>query len=56
MTQFGYEWLRAVVTRSFGISETELIYAENLDIVGYDADEIMDKAIAALKKTQSNQC
>ena len=50
LPQFGYEWLRAVVTRSFGIQDTELVYAENLDIVGNDADEIMDRTIAALRK------
>jgi len=49
MQQFGYEWIRAVVTRSFGIPETELIYAENLDIAGNDPDAIMDKAISALR-------
>ena len=49
ISQFGYEWLRAVVTRSFGIPETELIYAENLDIAGDDPQEIMDRAISALR-------
>ena len=45
---YSYEWIRAVVTRSFGIPETKLIYAENLDIVGYNPDEIMEKAIASI--------
>ncbi len=35
--------------RSFGIPETELIYAENLDIAGNDPQEIMDRAISALR-------
>ena len=45
---YSYEWIRAVVTRSFGIRETKLIYAENLDIVGHNPDEIMEKAIASI--------
>ena len=46
--EYSYEWIKAVVTRSFGIPETQLIYAENLDIVGHNPDEIMEKAIASI--------
>ena len=46
--EYSYEWIKAVVTRSFGIPETQLIYAENLDLVGYNPDEIMEKAIASI--------
>ena len=46
--EYGYEWIRAVVTRSFGIPETKLIYAENLDIVGHNPDEILEKATASI--------
>ena len=46
--EYSYEWIKAVVTRSFGIPETQLIYAENLDIVGNNPDEIMEKAIASI--------
>lgn len=45
---YSYEWIRAVVIRSFGIPETKLIYAENLDLVGNNPDEIMEKAIASI--------
>ena len=48
LPEYGYEWIRAVVTRSFGIPETKLIYAENLDIVGNNPDAIMEKAIASI--------
>ena len=49
LPEYGYEWVRAVVTRSFGIPETKLIYADMLDIVGNDPDEIIQKAINSLK-------
>ncbi|MBO7402994.1 MAG: NAD(P)H-dependent oxidoreductase [Lachnospiraceae bacterium] len=48
LPEYGYEWIKAVVTRSFGIPETKLIYAENLDIVGNNPDAIMEKAIASI--------
>lgn len=48
LPEYGYEWIRAVVTRSFGIRETGLIYAEMLDIEGNDADAIMRKAIDSI--------
>ena len=49
LPEYGYEWIRAVVTRSFGIPETKLIYAENLDIVGNDPEQIMQKAISLIE-------
>ena len=49
LPEYGYEWIDAVVTRSFGIPETKLIYAENLDMVGNDADEILGKTISSLE-------
>ena len=48
MPEYGYEWIRAVVTRSFGIPETKLIYAENLDMVGNNPEEIMEKALESI--------
>lgn len=49
LPEYGYEWIKAVVTRSFGIPETKLIYAENLDLVGYNANEILRKTISSLE-------
>ena len=49
LPEYGYEWIRAVVTRSFGIPETKLIYAEILDIVGNDPEQIMQKAISLIE-------
>ena len=48
LPEYGYEWIRAVVTRSFGIPETKLIYVENLDLVGNNPEEIMEKALESI--------
>lgn len=42
--EYGYGYIKALVTEMFGISETECFSAENLDIIGYDADKIMKDA------------
>lgn len=39
--EFGYDYVAALVKNCFGIKETELLYAEMLDIRGYDAEQIM---------------
>ena len=39
--EFGYEYVSALVKNCFGVKETELIYAEMLDIWGYDAEQIL---------------
>lgn len=41
---YSYGYIRSLATKYFGISETELIYAQNLDIEGTDAKELMDYA------------
>lgn len=43
--EYSYEYIKRLATCRFGIKDTELIYAENLDIVGNDPEEILDKAI-----------
>lgn len=48
--EFGYGYVKALVQSMFGIPETERISAENLDIWGNDADEIVNEAIQKLKK------
>ncbi len=39
---YSYEYIRRIATECFGIKECNLIYAENLDIVGYDATAIIE--------------
>lgn len=46
---FGYDYLCAIAEMT-GIDETECFLAENLDIVGFDADVIMEKAKAEIKE------
>lgn len=48
---YGYEQIRALCRNMFGIPESELIYAEKLDIVGFDAEQILQTRIAALRKS-----
>ena len=38
---FGYGYIESLAKTYFGITETQLVKAEMLDIVGYDAEEIM---------------
>lgn len=45
---FGYEHIKTLATLCFGIPEVDLIRAEMLDVYGYDADEIIKKAIGSL--------
>ena len=45
---FGYDYMCGVADM-FGIPETELIKAEALDIEGFDAEKIMEKAIEEVK-------
>ncbi len=39
--EFGYGYVKALCTGMFGIPQAELIYAENLDVVGNNPDEII---------------
>lgn len=47
--EFGYGYVKALAQGMFGIGETERISAENLDIWGNDAEEIVQDAIRNLK-------
>lgn len=40
---YGYEYMQAIAKMT-GIDDTECFYAQNLDIVGFDADAIMEEA------------
>ena len=43
--EFGYDYVSALVKNCFGVRETELLYAEMLDIRGYDPERIMNEAM-----------
>lgn len=45
---YSYHYLRDLATMCFGISETELICAEGLDIVGNDAEALVQRAISTI--------
>jgi len=38
---FSYDYIRSLATRCFGIPETELVFAEMLDVEGFDAETIV---------------
>lgn len=42
---FGYGYLSALAKTAFGIPETELYYAENLDLTGSDPERILSEAM-----------
>lgn len=42
---YGYSYAEELVKTCFGVQETELIFAEKLDLQGYDAEQIMRKAM-----------
>ena len=45
---FGYDYMKAIAAMT-GIDETECFYAQNLDIVGFDADAILEEAKAEIR-------
>lgn len=45
---FSYGYIRSLATQFFGIPETQLIYAEMLDVQGFDAEAIVQQTIQAL--------
>ena len=42
---FSYDYIKNLAYECFGIKDTELIKAEMLDVVGFDAEEIVEKII-----------
>lgn len=48
--RFSFDYIDYLAKNSFGINETELIYAKNLDIEGNDAEEILSEAISNIDK------
>ena len=45
--RFGYDYWKTIAQDCFGIPTVKLMEAENLDIVGADAEKIVDDAIKA---------
>ena len=45
--RFGYDYWKTIAQDCFGIPTVKLLEAENLDIVGADAEKIVDDAIKA---------
>lgn len=45
---FSYNYIKAIAVQCFGITDTRLICAENLDIVGMDAEQILQNVINGL--------
>lgn len=46
---YSYEYLKDMAMNLLGIRKAELIFAENLDIFGNDAEEILGKTIEKIK-------
>ena len=47
--KFSYDYVRELCLNFFGIRETKLIFAENLDIEGSNPEEILDEAIKKIE-------
>lgn len=45
---FGYDYISALAKQCFGVQETALIKAEMLDVVGFDAEQLVQDAIDSL--------
>ncbi len=45
---FSYDYIKAIAENYFGIKSTRLVMAEMLDIVGFDAEKILQEAIAGI--------
>ena len=48
--KYSYDYIKDLAMGAFGIKETELIYAEMLDIVGNDPEKILCDVIETIKK------
>ena len=48
--KYSYDYIKDLAMGAFGIKDTELIYAEMLDIVGNDPEKILCDVIETIKK------
>ena len=51
--KYSYEHIKNLAVNMFGIQNTELIYVENLDISGNDAETLLKNAIESINGTYS---
>lgn len=47
--EFGSDYVECLLKTFFGVDDYKLYYAENLDIVGNDPDQIMNEAISQIE-------
>lgn len=47
---YSYDHLKALAVGALGIKETELIFAQMLDIEGFDSESILSEAISRIKR------
>ena len=47
---YSYDYIKDLAVGAFGIKDTELIYAEMLDIAGNDPEKILDEVIDIIEK------
>lgn len=47
---FGYKYVEELTCKYFGVGKAHLIVAEMLDIIGFDANDIVNKKIEAIEK------
>ena len=50
--KYSYDYIKDLALGTFGIKDTELIYAEMLDIAGNDPEKILDEVIDVIKMKQ----
>lgn len=48
--EFGYDYIKSLCNICFGISDTELIFAEMLDVVGNDPGKIIEEKIKEIEE------
>ena len=49
---YSYDYIKDLASGAFGIKETELIYAEMLDIAGNDPEKILGEVFGVIEKKQ----
>ena len=53
---FGFEYVKALAQKLYGIEEVEFFKAENLDIDGNDVNEILQTAKCEIRKEFEKEC
>ena len=50
--KYSYDYIKDLAVDAFGINDTELLYAEMLDIVGNNPEKILDEVFDVIEKKQ----